>query len=205
MDARIEGAGASPAARSRVDKPVHSDELTRPSDAEPVDNTRNLPLFLRLTAKEVATKKSANCKFCVNEILNSAHVEFTAMPAEDRESKASGRCQFTVGRIGNPSHKHSVLGIFPSAGRLMSGMGEIGENAPSEANFTEITTIAETQDSIQVTADSGALSGLDKRVAQPGKGSTRKQGKAPRSATATGNPKPQGVVGVGRCVARSVR
>ena len=32
--------------------------------------------------------------------------------------KATGRCEFSVGRIANPSENHSVLGMFPSAGRL---------------------------------------------------------------------------------------
>jgi hypothetical protein len=41
-------------------------------------------------------------------------------------------------------------------------MGEIDENAPSEANFDERTRIVKVQDSVQVTANSGALSGLDK-------------------------------------------
>ncbi len=33
-------------------------------------------------------------------------------------TKAAARCNFTVGRIANPSHDHSILRIFPSAGRL---------------------------------------------------------------------------------------
>ena len=47
-------------------------------------------------------------------------------------------------------------------------MGEIGENAPNEANFDETMSIVEPQESIQVTANSGALSGLDKGLAEPG-------------------------------------
>ncbi len=47
-------------------------------------------------------------------------------------------------------------------GDEMSGMGEIDENAPSEANFAESTSIVEAQDSIRVTANSGARSRLDK-------------------------------------------
>ena len=44
-----------------------------------------------------------------------------------------------------------------------SGTGEIGENAPNEANFAESMSIVEAQDPIQVTANSGARSRLDKR------------------------------------------
>ncbi len=51
----------------------------------------------------------------------------------------------------------------------LSEMGEIGENAPNEANFDETISIAEAQKSIQLTADSGARPGLDNGVAQPGK------------------------------------
>ncbi len=52
-------------------------------------------------------------------------------------------------------------------------------------------TVVQAQKPIQVTANSGALSGLDKGVVQAGKGSTPKLGKAPGSRTANGNPKPQ--------------
>ena len=72
----------------------------------------------------------------------------------------------------------------------MSGMGEIGENAPNEANFDETMSIVEAQESIQVTANSGALSGLDNGAAQPGEGSTPEQGKAQGSASESGNPEP---------------
>jgi len=41
------------------------------------------------------------------------------------------------------------------------GTGEIGENAPSEANFDETVSIVEAQESIQVTANSSALSRLN--------------------------------------------
>jgi len=73
----------------------------------------------------------------------------------------------------------------------LSGIGENGENGPSEANFYETMSIVEAQESIQVTPNSGALSGLDKGVAQPGEGSTPERGKAPGSGSASGNPKPQ--------------
>ncbi len=71
-------------------------------------------------------------------------------------------------------------------GDEMNGTVEIGENAPSEANFAETTSIVESQESIQVTANSGALSGLDKGAAQPGDGTTPEQGQAPRSASKRG-------------------
>jgi len=41
---------------------------------------------------------------------------------------------------------------------------------------------------IQVTANSGALAGLDNAVDQPGEGSTPEQGKAPASGCGSGNP-----------------
>ena len=43
-------------------------------------------------------------------------------------------------------------------------MGEIGANASNEANFDEAISMVEPQESIQVTANSGALSGLDSSV-----------------------------------------
>jgi len=70
-------------------------------------------------------------------------------------------------------------------------MGEIDENAPSEANFDETMSVVEAQQSIQVTANSGALAGLDNGTAQPGEESTPEQGKAQGSASESGNPKPQ--------------
>ena len=57
----------------------------------------------------------------------------------------------------------------------MSGIGEIGENAPNEASFAEPMSIVEAQDSIQVTANSGARSRLDNGVVQPGEGSTPRE------------------------------
>jgi len=72
----------------------------------------------------------------------------------------------------------------------MSEMGEIGGNAPSEANSDETMSIVEAQEHIQVTANSGALAGLDNGAAQPAEASTPEQGKAPGSGSETGNPQP---------------
>jgi len=47
------------------------------------------------------------------------------------------------------------------------GMGELGENAPSEANFGDSGSIVEAQESIQVTPNSSALPGLDSEADQP--------------------------------------
>ncbi len=68
-------------------------------------------------------------------------------------------------------------------GDLMSGMGEIGGDAPNEANFDEMMSTIEPQDSIQVTANPGAFSGLDNGVAEPAEGGTPEQGEAPRSSS----------------------
>jgi hypothetical protein len=76
-------------------------------------------------------------------------------------------------------------------GHLMNGMGEIDENAPNEANCGETASIVETQESIQVTANSGALSGLDNGAAQPREDSTPEQAIAPGSGSDSGNPEPQ--------------
>jgi len=70
---------------------------------------------------------------------------------------------------------HLLVTLVP---RPQSGVGESGEDAPSEANFAETMTIAEAQEAIQVTANSAALSRLDKRVAQPAEGSAPEEGKA---------------------------
>jgi hypothetical protein len=48
----------------------------------------------------------------------------------------------------------------------VSGMGEIGEDAPNEANLDEAMSIVEPQESIHVTANLGALPGLDNAAAQ---------------------------------------
>jgi len=76
-------------------------------------------------------------------------------------------------------------------GDEMNGTGEIGENAPSEANFDETTSIVEAQESIQVTANSGAPPGLDNGAAEPGEDSTPEQGKAPGSGSESDDPVPR--------------
>jgi len=70
-------------------------------------------------------------------------------------------------------------------GDFLGETGEIGENAANEANGDESMSILETQGSIEVTADSDALSGLDKGVAHPEELSAPEQGEAPGSASAT--------------------
>jgi len=66
---------------------------------------------------------------------------------------------------------HSSATAFSLTDEL-SGIGENGENAPSEANFDEIMSILKAQELIQVTPNSGARSGLDNGPAQPEEGST---------------------------------
>ncbi len=68
---------------------------------------------------------------------------------------------------------------------LMSGMDEIGEDAPNEPNSDESISVAEAQGSNQVTANSGALSGLDNALAEPGERGTPEEGEAPRSSSAS--------------------
>ncbi len=76
-------------------------------------------------------------------------------------------------------------------GDLMTGMGENGENAPSEANFDETIRVVEAQEAIQVTTDSGGVSGLDNGVDQPGEASTPEEGKPRGPASESGNPQPK--------------
>jgi hypothetical protein len=76
-------------------------------------------------------------------------------------------------------------------GDELSGTGEIGENAPNEANFDETMSIVEVQESIHFTANSGAVSGLDNRAAQPEEESTPERPKPPGSGSESGNPEPQ--------------
>ncbi len=71
-------------------------------------------------------------------------------------------------------------------GHERNGIGEIGKDAPSEANFDQTMSSVEAQESIQVTANSGAPSGLDNGVAQPGEESAPERGKAPGSGSAGG-------------------
>ncbi len=75
-------------------------------------------------------------------------------------------------------------------GNLSGEPGEIGEDAPNEANRGESVNIIEANGPIQVTADSRALWRLDKGVAQPGEGRTLEQGKVPGPASAGSNPRP---------------
>jgi len=72
-----------------------------------------------------------------------------------------------------------------------SEIGEIGENAPSEANIGESMGIVEAQESIQVTANSGALLRLDNGAVQPEEDSTPEEGTGQASASESGNPGPQ--------------
>ena len=72
-------------------------------------------------------------------------------------------------------------------GDEINGTVEIDENAPNEANFDETMSIAEPQQSIEVTADSDARSALDNGAAEPGDDSTLEQGKAHGSSPASGN------------------
>jgi hypothetical protein len=61
-------------------------------------------------------------------------------------------------------------------GDEMSGMGEIGENAPDEANFAESTSIVETQDSISSYGKfRRSFADLTRGVAQRGEGSTPRE------------------------------
>jgi hypothetical protein len=75
-------------------------------------------------------------------------------------------------------------------GHLMGGTGEIDENAPNEANCDETMSIVEAQATDQFTANSGDPSGLDNGAARSAEECTPEQGKAPGSATISGNPKP---------------
>ncbi len=60
----------------------------------------------------------------------------------------------------------------------ISGMREIGEDAPNEPNFDQSMSIAEAQEPNEVTAISGALSALDNALAQRGEGATPEGGEA---------------------------
>jgi hypothetical protein len=82
-----------------------------------------------------------------------------------------------IGRDGVEPHEDEV-----------SGMGEIAENASNEANVDETMIIAEPQESIQVTANSGALPGLDNSVPEPAEGSRPERGTAPGSGSESSSP-----------------
>ncbi len=72
--------------------------------------------------------------------------------------------------------------VVPHEDRI-SRTGEIGEDAPNEPNFDESMSSVEPQESIQVTANLGALSGLDNGVDEPAEGGTPEGGEAPRSGS----------------------
>jgi len=63
--------------------------------------------------------------------------------------------------------------------------GQISENSTSEADLEEHINRIEVQYIVEVTADSGALSGLDKVATQPGEGASQEQGKIGESETET--------------------
>ncbi len=65
-------------------------------------------------------------------------------------------------------------------GHERNGIGEIGKDAPSEANFDQTMSSVEAQESIQVTANSGPPSGLDNGVAQPRGRERAGTGESPR-------------------------
>jgi len=73
----------------------------------------------------------------------------------------------------------------------MSGMGEISENPPSEANFDKTMSIVEAQEFIQVTANPGALSRLDNAADQPEADSTPEQKTSQASESESRNPEAQ--------------
>jgi hypothetical protein len=78
-------------------------------------------------------------------------------------------------------------GVEPH-GDEITGMGEIGEDAPNKANLDETMSIVEPREPIQVTANPGALPGLDNGVAQPAENTTPEDGKAPGSPSESGDP-----------------
>jgi hypothetical protein len=78
-------------------------------------------------------------------------------------------------------------GVGPH-GDEINGIGEIGEDAPNEANLDQAISIAELQEAIEVTASSGTLPGLDNAASQPAEGSRPEDGNAPGPASESGNP-----------------
>jgi len=92
-----------------------------------------------------------------------------------RETHESDRSELgTHGRFGSGDgqgdHLERADVIDPDGveqhGALTSETAEIGEDAPSEANFDETMSIVEAQEFIQVTANSCALSRLDNGATQ---------------------------------------
>jgi hypothetical protein len=76
---------------------------------------------------------------------------------------------------------------YASLGKPIWEIDSYRQKWANKANFAETTSIVEAQESIQLTANSGAVSGLDKRVAGPGEGSTPEPGEARGSAIETTN------------------
>ena len=86
--------------------------------------------------------------------------------SEDRKTIADSRPSRRVAKKGSGDPRRK-----PKAGCLKvengtTGLAEIRENATSRANFEETLSIVEAQSPVQVTANSGVLSGLDNSLAQ---------------------------------------
>ncbi len=73
----------------------------------------------------------------------------------------------------------------------VSGLVEIGENATNEANFDEAMPIVESQESVELTANLGVLSALDKVVDQPGDETAQEPVRMEASASESGDPEPE--------------
>jgi hypothetical protein len=69
---------------------------------------------------------------------------------------------------------------YASLGKPIWEIDSYRQKWANKANFAETTSIVEAQGSIQLTANSGAVSGLDKRVAGPGGKQHAGTGKSPR-------------------------
>jgi len=74
-----------------------------------------------------------------------------------------------AGDAGGNSRDVSDANAIPNRGDGMSPQGENSENHTNEANFDEKAIIIQNQDPVRVTANSGVVSGLDKREEQPGR------------------------------------
>ena len=73
----------------------------------------------------------------------------------------------------------------------MIGRGEISENETNQTKFDENVSTTQEHDFVEVTANSGVDSGLDKGVAQPGEAGEREQGEVRTSNSEIARPIPK--------------
>jgi len=124
----------------------------------------------------------------------SEHKGYESQARDGSEVRSNGSFRFGAGndeRLEPTADSNDVRDPAAQPPCSTDVASEISENATSEADLEEHVTSIEIQDTVEVTAGFGALSGLDNVATQPGEAAKPEQGKAQRSGSESGDPKPQ--------------